>query len=257
MELFHRLISLLFPSRCIVCRQTVNTDTVKESIKNTPVDKLTVNKYIEVCSGCFSKLPLNDTCCISCALPLPENTNNALCGRCISKPPGFDYCYSLFRYEDDIIYLVHQLKFSEKISYARSLGEMLFLRLQAEIQRTNEKPDCLLPVPLHNKRLRQRGFNQSIEIARVVSKKMEIPIVYDMVKRERQTEAQTGLNAKQRQKNIRNAFRVSGKVRYEHVLVIDDVVTTGATVNELARLLKKNKVKRVGVLSVARAPAKT
>lgn len=256
MELFHRLISLLFPSRCIVCRQTVSGDAANEPIKNAPVYKLTVNEYIEVCSDCFSKLPLNETCCISCALPLPEGTENTLCGRCISKPPGFDYCYSLFRYEDDIIYLVHQLKFAEKISYARSLGEMLYLRLQAEIQRTGEKPDCLLPVPLHNKRLRQRGYNQSIEIARVIAGKLGIPIAYDIVKRERHTEAQSGLNARQRQKNIRSAFCVSGKVSCRHVLIVDDVVTTGATVNELARLLKKNRVKRVGVLSVARAPVK-
>ena len=194
---------------------------------------------------------------MSCALPLPEGTANVLCGRCISRPPRFDYCYSLFRYEGDIIYLVHQLKFAEKISYARSLGEMLLLRLQAEIKQTNEKPDCLLPVPLHNKRLRQRGFNQSIEIARVISRKLDIPIAYDVVKRERHTEAQASLNAKRRQKNISNAFRVSGKTSYRHILVIDDVVTTGATVSELARVLKKNKVARVGVLSVARAAMKT
>jgi ComF family protein len=189
-------------------------------------------------------------------LPLPEDTNNVLCGRCISKPPRFDYCYSLFRYEDGIIQLVHQLKFAEKISNARSLGEMLYHRLQAEIQRTSEKPECLLPVPLHNRRLRQRGYNQSIEIARVIARKLAIPIEYDLVARQRHTEAQSGLTAKQRRKNIRNAFCVTGRIKYKHVLVIDDVVTTGTTVNELSRVLKKHKVERVGVLSIARAPIK-
>jgi ComF family protein len=189
-------------------------------------------------------------------LPLPADTNNVLCGHCISKPPRFDYCYSLFRYENEIIHLVRQLKFGEKISYARSLGELLCCRLQAEIERTNEMPDCLLPVPLHNSRLRQRGYNQSIEIARVLASRLAIPVDYDMVRRQRHTEAQSGLNAKQRHKNISNAFTISGQVKYKHVLIIDDVVTTGATVNELARLLKRNKVERVGVLSVARAPIK-
>jgi ComF family protein len=243
MEFAQKLLSNLFPSRCILCRQTVGESDVMHNI--------------EVCSDCFKILPFNKTCCIRCALPLAEDIKNGvLCGRCITKPPVFDYCYSLFRYEDEIIHLVHQLKFAEKISYARSLGEMLFSRLQAEIQLTKEKPECLLPVPLHKSRLRQRGFNQSIEIARILAKKLGVPIEYDIVKRERSTVTQTGLNAKQRQKNIKNAFSVAGEINYKHVLIIDDVVTTGSTVNELARVLKKNKVERVGVLSIARAPIK-
>lgn len=248
MELVEKLLSSLFPSRCILCRQTVSEFAVNGAV---------VNKHVEVCSDCFKRLPFNKTCCTSCALPLAEDINDeVLCGRCIKKPPTFDYCYSLFRYEDKIINLVHQLKFSEKISYARSIGEMLFLRLQAEIQLSKEKPECLLPVPLHKARLRQRGFNQSIEIARVLAKKLAIPIEYDAVMRQRKTTTQTGLNAKQRQKNIKGAFCVVGEINYKHVLIIDDVVTTGSTVNELARVLKKNKVERVGVLSIARAPIK-
>ena len=248
MELAKKLLSILFPSRCILCRQTVS-----ESAVNDPV----VNKHVEICSDCCKSLPFNKPCCMSCALPLAEDINDeVLCGSCIKKSPTFDYCYSLFRYEDKIINLVHQLKFGEKISYARTIGEMLFTRLQAEIQLTKEKPECLLPVPLHKARLRQRGFNQSIEIARIVAKKLEIPIEYDVVKRQRSTVTQTGLNAKQRQKNIKGAFRVVGEINYKHVLIVDDVVTTGSTVNELARVLKKNKVERVGVLSIARAPVK-
>ena len=109
---------------------------------------------------------------------------------------------------------------------------------------------------MHESRLRQRGFNQSIEISRVLAKKLEIPIEYKAVVRQRSTVAQTGLNAKQRQKNIKGAFNVVRPLNYQHVLIIDDVMTTGATVNELAKVLKKNKVERVGVLSIARAPAK-
>jgi ComF family protein len=243
MEFLQNLITQLFPSRCILCRQTVSESAVMHNI--------------EVCSGCLEKLPLNQPCCIRCALPLAADVNNGvLCGRCLAKPPVFDYCYSLFRYDDEIIHLVHQLKFGEKISYARSLGEMLYSRLQTEILLSKDKPDCLLPVPLHNKRLQQRGYNQSIEIARILARKLEMPIEYNAVIRQRSTLTQTGLNAKQRQKNIRNAFSLAGEMDYKHVLIIDDVVTTGATVNELARLLKRNKVERVGVLSIARAPIK-
>ena len=194
---------------------------------------------------------------MSCALPLAEDINGkVLCGRCITKSPVFDYCYSMFRYEDKIINLVHQLKFGEKISYARTIGEMLLTMLQDELQTKQGKPECLIPVPLHKSRLRKRGFNQSIEIARILARKLEIPIEYDAVKRQRSTATQTGLNAKQRQKNIKGAFCVDGEINYKHVLIIDDVVTTGSTVNELAGVLKKNKVERVGVLSIARAPVR-
>jgi ComF family protein len=185
---------------------------------------------------------------------LAENIENkVLCGGCIRQAPVFDYAHSLFRYEDSVIGLVHQLKFGEKISFARSIGEMLWLKLLE----TGETPDCLLPVSLHDSRLRQRGFNQSIEISRVIARKSSIPIDYDAVVRHRRTPAQTGLDAKQRKKNIKGAFTVARELDYQHVLIVDDVMTTGATVNELARVLKKNRVARVGVLSIARAPVKT
>lgn len=238
MDIGQKLLSQLFPSRCILCQQTVDRS---------------IEQNFEICQDCYRSLPHNTACCICCALPLPENIRNrVLCGRCIQKMPAFDYAHSLFRYEDRVIGLVHQLKFSEKINYARSIGELLLLKLLE----AGEKPDCLLPVSLHDSRLRQRGFNQSIEISRVIAKKAAIPIEYDAVIRQRRTTAQTGLDAKQRKRNIKDAFRVINKLDYEHVLIIDDVMTTGATVNELAKVLKKNKVLRVGVLCIARAPVK-
>lgn len=229
-----KLLSSLFPARCVFCQQTVRHDFM-------------------ICADCYQSLPHNKSCCQRCALPLVEEMNTALlCGRCIRKIPAFDYTYSPFRYEDNIIGLVHQLKFSEKISYARSIGEILLQHYSA----TGEKPDCLLPVALHKSRLRQRGFNQSIEISRVLAKKLGIPIEHKAVVRKRSTLAQTGLTAKQRARNIRGAFSMAGELHYKHVLIVDDVMTTGATVNELAKLLKKNNVERVGVLSIARAPMK-
>lgn len=234
MELAHSLLSNLFPSRCIFCQQTVA-------------------QGIEVCPDCYAALPHNEHCCVRCALPLADDINTAVaCGRCIRKPPAFDYTHSPFRYEDDIITLIHQLKFSEKIGFSRSIGEILLRYFSG----TGETPDCLLPVALHSSRLRQRGFNQSIEISRVLARKLAIPIEHAAIVRQRSTVAQTGLDAKQRQKNIRGAFSVAGKLNYKHVLIVDDVMTTGATVNELAKLLKKNDVERVGVLSIARAPMK-
>ncbi len=234
MELAQKIFSNLFPSRCILCQKTVNHG-------------------LELCSECYRALPHNRVSCPRCALPLADDIQSpVLCGRCIRKTPAFDYAFSPFRYEDDVIGLVHQLKFGEKISHAKAIGEMLLKQLLL----TGEKPDCLLPVSLHKSRMRHRGFNQSIEISRIIARRLAIPIELDAVVRHRSTVTQTGLNAKQRQKNIRGAFSVVEALNYKHVLIIDDVMTTGATVNELAIVLKKNEVQRVGVLSIARAPVK-
>jgi ComF family protein len=244
MELARRLLSNLFPSRCILCQQTVLEPAL--------------NQNIEVCLSCYQALPHNVNCCTHCALPLPEDIeNDVLCGRCIKKRPIFDYSYSLFRYDEEIIKLVHQLKFSEKISYARSIGELLLTTVIDELLPEQGRPECIIPVPLHNRRLRKRGYNQSTEISRVVAKKTGIPIDYDSVTRQRSTLTQTGLKAKERQKNIKGAFKVTTKPEAEHVLIVDDVITTGSTVNELAKVLKRQGMKRVGVLSIARAPLKT
>jgi len=234
-----RLFTLLFPPACILCRQTI-------------IDAAFAGDA-ELCAGCYQKQPLNRICCKRCALPLAYDTDEAaLCGRCIRQLPEYHYARSLFLYEGDIVALIHQLKFSEKISYARSIGEMLSPLLDAD-----DLPDCFLPVPLHVSRLRQRGFNQSIEITRVLASKTAIPIEIDAVERQRRTAPQTDLDARQRQKNVRGVFRVSSQVLlYKHVLIIDDVMTTGATVNELARVLKKHGVERVGVLCIARAPVR-
>ena len=243
MELASRLLSTLFPSRCILCAKTVSS----------PVS----NPLLEICDSCYHAQPFNDVCCTRCALPLlDDGTEASLCGRCIRQLPRYDYAHSVFRFEDDIIRLVHQLKFSQKIGYARSIGELLLSAFSTDQRLAAEKPDCLLPVPLHTSRLRERGFNQSIEIARVISKKLAIPIEYDAVIRQRRTTSQTGLDSRQRRKNIRGAFALSAELPYAHMLIIDDVMTTGSTVDELAGLLKKNNVGRVGVLSIARAPLK-
>ena len=234
-----RLFTLLFPPACILCRQTI-------------IDAAFAGDA-ELCAGCYQKQSLNNICCKRCALPLADDAGEAaFCGRCIRQLPEYHYARSLFLYEGGIIALIHQLKFSQKISYARSIGEMLSTLLDA-----GDLPDCFLPVPLHPSRLRQRGFNQSIEITRVLASKTGIPIEIDAVERQRRTVSQTDLDARQRRKNVRGVFRVSSRMfEYKHVLIIDDVMTTGATVNELARVLKRHGVERIGVLCIARAPVR-
>lgn len=251
MELAKKLLSNLFPSRCLLCQKTI----VLRSENNN-------HDNIEICQQCLTTLPYNGNCCDRCAVPLvTEGHGPVYCGRCIKKSPAFDYVYSPLCYENDVIRLVHQLKFNEKITFSRSLSEMMH---KCWVSKTEEKNsadvidilDCLMPVPLYKSRMRQRGFNQSIELSRVISKKLNVPIECNTVNRRRSTESQTGLNITQRRKNIKGAFEVVKKISAKDVLIIDDVMTTGSTVDELARVLKKEGVKRVGVLCLARAPIK-
>ena len=205
---------------------------------------------VDLCGFCQHQLPLNQSACASCALPLPQDASpGAICGRCQKKPPAFDTSLSLFRYEQPAVWLIQQLKFNDRLAHARLLGSLL----AQEVQHCDGLPQCIIPVPLFSRRLRKRGFNQSVELAKPVAHKTGLPLELSLVKRIRPTESQTGLDARQRKKNIKGAFTIIKKNPYKHVAVIDDVVTTGSTINELARVLKRAGVRRVDVWSIARA----
>lgn len=225
------LLRLIYPPRCLLCN--------RPGFDN-----------MDLCISCYRSLPWNKTACISCALPLPDDiTGPVKCGHCLQKAPLYEAAFSLFRYEHTVVKLIQGFKFNEKLSHGRLLSQLLV----AAFSLPEPVPQCLIPIPLHNKRIRQRGFNQSIELARPLAKKLGVPLVLDVVKRIRATEQQTGLDAVARRKNIRGAFEVVQTLEWDHVAIVDDVVTTGSTVNELARILKKAGVKRVDVISVARA----
>ena len=147
--------------------------------------------------------------------------------------------------------MIGELKFNKKLSYAEILGYLLAKLLLTKDQKG--LPEVILPVPLYKRRLVERGFNQSLEIARVVSRELNIPIDYKLVKKHQTTQAQSTLKLNQRKRNIKDSFLLEKLPPYQHVVIIDDVVTTGATSNELASVLKNAGVKRVGVWSVARA----
>ncbi len=154
-----------------------------------------------------------------------------------------------FLYQGAIRHLITTLKFNADFKNARLLG----LLLSEYLNSTAEKPELLIPMPLHNARYRQRGFNQTIEIARTVSTQLKIPLEINTCLRDRDTPHQTALSAKQRRKNIKNAFSITKTIHAKHVAILDDVMTTGSTAHELARVLKKAGVGRVDVWVCARA----
>jgi ComF family protein len=204
---------------------------------------------LDLCSGCRGDLPLNQPACRRCALPLPASATG-LCGRCLRAPPPFDRALALLRYQRPAPQWVQALKFGGRLEYARLLGELLADAVAAQLATT---PDVIIPVPLHPARQRRRGFNQALELARPVARRLGVPIDTVHCRRLRATAAQAELGARQRRRNVRNAFAVDAALPARRVAIVDDVVTTGHTVGELARALRARGVTFIEVWSVARA----
>ena len=204
----------------------------------------------DLCEPCSDTFPRNNNCCPCCGEPFATiDPLSPHCGRCLKQQFIFDETYAPFIYQGAIRHLIQALKFNSHHENARLLGTLLadFLRDNVEI------PDCILPVPLHKDRYRERGFNQSIEIARVVASRLNIPLNLSSCLRHRNTLRQTDLSAKQRRANLRNAFLINRPLTVQHVAILDDVMTTGTTANELAKTLKKSGVNRVDIWVCARA----
>ncbi|MGR8951095.1 MAG: ComF family protein [Gammaproteobacteria bacterium] len=220
---------LVFPPTCILCGNPGQAGR-------------------DLCSPCRLQLPANASCCPLCGNFMSADAGR-ICGRCVSRPPAFDKVHAPFLYQESMQYLITGLKFGARHAHARLLGLLLveYLRQNAE------RPECIMPVPLHKTRYRERGFNQAIEIARRVSIEMHIPLDLSSCRRRRDTPHQAGLTAKKRRKNIKNAFELVKPIESRHVAIFDDVMTTGSTVQEMALLLKKQGVERVDVWVCARA----
>lgn len=205
----------------------------------------------DLCGSCLGDLPINDRPCRRCAIPLPPGADHdSLCGRCQRTPPAYHAAFAPFQYGPPLDHLLQGLKFHGKLQFARLLGELMAEHLA---QRTDPLPELIIPVPLHPSRLRERGFNQALELARFAAKRLGVPVDYRSGERIRATAAQSSLRRKERRANVKGAFRVSVPIAARHVAVVDDVITTGHTVDEMARILVKAGVERVEVWACARA----
>lgn len=220
----------LFPAACVLCRKPGADGH-------------------ELCTACLIDLPYNTLACTRCALPLPA-PSEALCGNCQQKPPAYDHALSLFHYAHPVDQLIQRLKFNAKLNMARLFGELMAGQL---LRQKRMLPELIIPVPLHRARLRTRGFNQALEIARPLAQRLGIPIDYQHCVRSRATAVQSLLPAKEKHANVKGAFSVAKPVRARHIALIDDVMTTGHTLEEVARVLRKAGVERIDVWVVARA----
>jgi len=224
--------SYLTPRFCMLCGHSAEQDLL--------------------CATCRDSLPHADFCCQRCAVHLPAE-NASLCGQCISKPPPQDAACTAFRYQPPVRSLLHDLKYSHRLHLANWLADRFCETLTSS--RHPIQVDCLIPVPLHPGRQRLRGFNQATELARRISRNLNIALDAGCLQRHRATPRQTGLNMRERKQNLRDAFSLHNKLLPDSCALVDDVVTTGATSQELAALLKKNGVKHVEIWSIARADA--
>jgi len=201
-----------------------------------------------ICRSCLNDLAYNTEACPACAKP---DSASRFCAGCLNLPQAFiDNSWALFRYHYPVNQLIIHMKFKQGLDVANHLGGMLgelFLNSNIAL------PDCIIPVPLHPRRLISRGYNQSVELARPLSRQLGIKLDTSSCKRVRATMPQADLPAKKRRGNVRNAFSITETCDYDHVLLVDDVITTGSTVNELARTIKLAGVCRIDVLAVARA----
>lgn len=200
-----------------------------------------------LCPPCLSDCARCSPACRRCGSPLPHT---ALCGACLANPPPFDRVVAPFLYRYPLDALIRDLKFRDRIACVRFLGGALADEVRA---RRSPPPDSLLPVPLHWRRCMARGFNQSLEIARVVGAQLNIPVDRGSVVRVRSTPAQAGLPATERRRNLRGAFVVVKEPPWRRVAVVDDVLTTGATAREISRVLKRAGIEEVQIWAVARA----
>jgi len=195
-----------------------------------------------LCAACAAELPALPEPCPCCALPSPAG---AVCGSCLNRPPHFDGTRALWRYEFPCDGLVRALKYHARLALAGFFARRLASRPLPKI-------DLVVPMPLHPKRLAERGFNQALEIARGVARHLGRPIEPRGVLRVKNTVPQTGLPYEERAKNVRGAFLCKLDLSGASIAVVDDVMTTGATLNELARALKRAGATRVENLVIAR-----
>lgn len=195
------------------------------------------------CGACDAALPgLPATCCPLCALPTPDGS---ACGRCLKKRPQFDRTTAAFAYSFPLDKLVQALKFDEQLHLAHPLAD----RLAACV---TVRPDCIVPMPLHPARLMQRGHNQSLEIARRVAARLAVPLAARDCQRVRDTPPQSALKWKERNRNMRKAFECTRSFAGLHVAMVDDVMTSGASLNELALALRRAGAREVSAWVVAR-----
>lgn len=224
------LLDILYPKHCALC------------------DRAVTSREYPVCISCRKELkPIIGPRCMNCSKPI-ENETEELCLDCRRHHFSYDSGFAVFLYSGKMKDSVLRFKYQGRQEYAQFYGQMMNLFASDYIKRW--KPDVLMPVPIHREKLVKRGYNQAQVLAETLGGMWGIPVDAKSLKRKRRTRAQKELNPQERKKNLREAFTLNKKVKYDTVVLVDDIYTTGSTVDVLAGLLKENGVKKVYFLTV-------
>ena len=225
--------SIRLPSICVLCNQFNQGSN-------------------SICNYCIDLLPTLGPSCTHCAQPLFQE-DYLICGHCIKNPPYFDRALVKYPFEEPLRTLLHRFKYHNALYLGSFLSQLILNAWNAGINKpqSSSQPQCLIPVPMHPKKLKLRGFNQSVLLAQFLAKKLKIPYDFRSCEKIVNTKAQASLDGEQRQKNLKGAFRID-PLPYEHIAIVDDLLTTGSTANELARTLKNSGVKQVDIWCCAR-----
>lgn len=216
MSIWRNVLATLLPQDCLLCA--------------TPSGKSLL------CANCKAELPrLSDEGCPVCAEASP---GGAVCGACLKSPPQFDATFATFRYAFPVDKLIHALKYQRRLATADFLAE-------AMLRNVRPSGDIVIPLPLSTARLAERGFNQAVELARPLARALRLPIQLDGCTRSRDTAPQAMLPWQERRRNVRHAFECSLDLSGKTIIVVDDVMTTGATLDEFAGTLKAHGAARV------------
>lgn len=229
----HGLLDFLLPRACPACRSLLRDSTTAD-----------------FCQDCLlGIIPITPPFCPCCALPyVTQGGENHLCELCLRHPPPFSVAHVAGLFDEELRQLVHRFKYDGQFHLDQALGRLLAQALPEGIA-----ADLIVPVPLHPTRLRERSYNQALLLARLVGKRLGKPVPPRLLRRIRATPPQQGLTAEARRRNLKGAFALSGELHGERVLLIDDVLTTGATVRECSRVLLDGGAAEVQVAVLARA----
>lgn len=234
--LLKSLAALCYPPRCLCC--------------DTPLAHMSELLF---CSRCFADIDfINEPFCPRCGRAFPNAAgDNHLCGKCLTNPPQFAGARAVAHFKPPLTDAIHAFKYNN-----RTYGLASFSKLCRQLSPPLVETDLIIPVPLHQRRLRERGFNQALLLARAFFPEARKKIMPQLLVRHKWTEPQTSLSGTNRRRNLKGCFSVvdSEKVKGKSVLLVDDVFTTGSTANECARTLKKAGVTVVHILTLARVP---
>lgn len=225
------LLSLIYPERCTICDEVIDYNSEG------------------ICEDCRKKVKIIDNRCYKCGKQLASETMQ-YCADCQNRKHKYDRGYSLYVYNDDIKNSIYRFKYANRRRYAKFYGREMAIHLGNEIR--NFKPDALIPVPLYRKKLEKRGYNQAALLAEQIGRQLDIPVLEDIIVREKDTQPLKLLRPEERQKNLEKAFKMGNNdVKLNSIVIVDDIYTTGSTINEISGVFRAAGVNKIGFVSLA------